>query len=263
MDDLLIGEQKYVSSKRAAELTGYAKDYIGQLCREGRVEARLVGRSWYVREAAIKDHRFGLENASPAVVQTKSVIEASNDMEPPIYKVDVPTVLPTAEEPIEDEIQEVKLTNENIPLQDRIMQMQEAWQAWFSQNTPIDQQYEAPQAIEINKVSPEPEIEPERQVEISRIADIEPVFDVIPEEPVEEVALDTLSTPVHFRVQRTPYLTPRSHRNYFAFKISLIICAVIVASIALVGTGTLEDRAGIESTAGVFNFVSGARTYNK
>ncbi|MHB1163603.1 MAG: hypothetical protein ACYCZZ_03760, partial [Minisyncoccota bacterium] len=59
MDELLIEGKKYISSKQAAKITGYAKDYIGQLCREGRVSARLVGRSWYVLEAAIQDHRFG------------------------------------------------------------------------------------------------------------------------------------------------------------------------------------------------------------
>lgn len=59
MDEILIEEKKYISSKRAAKITGYAKDYIGQLCREGRVPARLIGRGWYVLETAIKDHRFG------------------------------------------------------------------------------------------------------------------------------------------------------------------------------------------------------------
>lgn len=59
MDDLVIEGKTYLSSKRAAEVTGYAKDYVGQLCREGRVEARLVGRSWYVLEQSIREHRFG------------------------------------------------------------------------------------------------------------------------------------------------------------------------------------------------------------
>ncbi|OGG48225.1 hypothetical protein A2678_01420 [Candidatus Kaiserbacteria bacterium RIFCSPHIGHO2_01_FULL_53_31] len=59
MDEILIDEKKYISSKRAAKVTGYAKDYVGQLCREGRVPARLVGRSWYVLESALQDHRFG------------------------------------------------------------------------------------------------------------------------------------------------------------------------------------------------------------
>lgn len=72
MDEILIEEKRYVSSKQAAKITGYAKDYIGQLCREGRVPARLVGRSWYVLESAIQDHRFGnpetdTKNVTPEV----------------------------------------------------------------------------------------------------------------------------------------------------------------------------------------------------
>jgi len=59
MDEILIEDKKYISSRRAAKATGYAKDYIGQLCREGRVPARLIGRNWYVLETAIQDHRFG------------------------------------------------------------------------------------------------------------------------------------------------------------------------------------------------------------
>lgn len=63
MDELVIEGERYVSTKQAARLTGYAKDYVGQLCREGRVPARHVGRSWYVQEAAIKQHRFGSDEA--------------------------------------------------------------------------------------------------------------------------------------------------------------------------------------------------------
>lgn len=73
MDEILIDEKKYVSSKRAAKVTGYAKDYIGQLCREGRVPARLVGRSWYVLETAIHDHRFGKQHIEEEIAQKTSL----------------------------------------------------------------------------------------------------------------------------------------------------------------------------------------------
>lgn len=63
MDELTLDQQKYLSSKRAAQITGYAKDYVGQLCREGRVKARLVGRNWYVLESSILEHRFGAEES--------------------------------------------------------------------------------------------------------------------------------------------------------------------------------------------------------
>lgn len=59
MDELVLEGETYFSTKRAAKETGYAKDYVGQLCREGRVTARLVGRSWYVLASAIREHRFG------------------------------------------------------------------------------------------------------------------------------------------------------------------------------------------------------------
>jgi hypothetical protein len=61
MEELTLSNKKYISSKRAAEITGYAKDYVGQLCREGYVEAARVGRSWYVSEDSIREHRFGKE----------------------------------------------------------------------------------------------------------------------------------------------------------------------------------------------------------
>lgn len=69
MDELKIGEEVYISTKRAARVTGYAKDYIGQLCREGRVEAKLVGRSWYVREESLRGHRFGEGEETPTVAE--------------------------------------------------------------------------------------------------------------------------------------------------------------------------------------------------
>ena len=68
MDELEFDGKTYVSSKRAAQITGYAKDYVGQLCREGRVQARLVGRNWYVLESSIHEHRFG-----PTAAETPAV----------------------------------------------------------------------------------------------------------------------------------------------------------------------------------------------
>jgi len=56
MDELEIGGKIYISSKRASELTGYAKDYVGQLARGGKIDARRVGRAWYVLKNALIDH---------------------------------------------------------------------------------------------------------------------------------------------------------------------------------------------------------------
>lgn len=47
-DELVIEEETYVSSKRAAATTSYTQDYIGQLARSGAIDARRVGGLWYV-----------------------------------------------------------------------------------------------------------------------------------------------------------------------------------------------------------------------
>lgn len=47
-EELEFEGKKYISSKRAADLSGYAQDYIGQLSRKNLIDARRVGGLWYV-----------------------------------------------------------------------------------------------------------------------------------------------------------------------------------------------------------------------
>ncbi|MDP2704990.1 MAG: hypothetical protein Q8O71_01165, partial [bacterium] len=56
-DDLLIRGEKYISARRAAEITGYERDYIGQLCRLGKIDCTFVGRGWFVSEKSILKHK--------------------------------------------------------------------------------------------------------------------------------------------------------------------------------------------------------------
>jgi hypothetical protein len=56
MDELEIQGKKYISSKRAAEMTGYAKDYIGQLIRTEKIQGIRFGRAWFVVEEEILAH---------------------------------------------------------------------------------------------------------------------------------------------------------------------------------------------------------------
>jgi len=55
--ELFFEGKKYISSSRAAKISGYTGDYIGQLCRGGKLECRMVGRSWYVSLDSIVAHK--------------------------------------------------------------------------------------------------------------------------------------------------------------------------------------------------------------
>lgn len=116
MDEILIDEKVYVSSKRAAKITGYAKDYVGQLCREGRVQSRLVGRSWYVLESAIKDHRFG-KAGEEEVERSVTTPAISSVWESPRYESVLSNPLPVVQRHEERTVQVVaeETTPEYVP----------------------------------------------------------------------------------------------------------------------------------------------------
>ncbi len=51
-DEIVIDGAVYLSASRAREISGYTSDYIGQMCREGRVEARRMGKSWFLERSS-------------------------------------------------------------------------------------------------------------------------------------------------------------------------------------------------------------------
>ena len=57
MEELIFAGNKYISSKRAAKLTGYTTDYIGQMCRAEKMDCRLVGRNWYINEGVAREQK--------------------------------------------------------------------------------------------------------------------------------------------------------------------------------------------------------------
>ncbi|MDO8522878.1 MAG: hypothetical protein Q7S12_01150, partial [bacterium] len=60
MHEIFFDQEKYISVKKAASLTGYADDYIGQLCRLNKIKCRMVGHNWYVSESSILSYQKGI-----------------------------------------------------------------------------------------------------------------------------------------------------------------------------------------------------------
>lgn len=187
MDKLTLDDKIYVSSKQAAKITGYAKDYIGQLCREGRVEARLVGRNWYVLETSIREHRFGLEKE---VTSLKGSDLRSDETEStwkqtlysPEPSIDMLPVLPTASLIEESHKQQSQPEESNAVLQQEskaelhensivVKEMQSAWQDWFSRTNEL-------------KVSKETLLENQEYPEIEE--KYEDIVDFAEESPLEK-----------------------------------------------------------------------------
>ena len=64
-DEINLGDKKYVSSKRAAQESGYAQDYIGQLARSGQIDAQRVSGLWYVNVESLTSYKKEASTYAP------------------------------------------------------------------------------------------------------------------------------------------------------------------------------------------------------
>lgn len=67
-NEIYFDGDKYISAKRAAEITGYTSDYVGQLSRTGKVNSKLVGRTRFVEGRGIIEYA---KNNSGKVIDEK------------------------------------------------------------------------------------------------------------------------------------------------------------------------------------------------
>lgn len=64
-----LGGTIYISSKHAAEKTGYTQDYIGQLARGGAIEAKRVSGMWYILEESLRSYKEKADQFVPTPPQ--------------------------------------------------------------------------------------------------------------------------------------------------------------------------------------------------
>ena len=63
--EINLGGTIYISSKRAAEMTGYTQDYVGQLARGGHIVAQRISGLWYVVEQSLRDYKEKADQFKP------------------------------------------------------------------------------------------------------------------------------------------------------------------------------------------------------
>lgn len=266
MDEIIIEEKKYISSKRAAKITGYAKDYIGQLCREGRVPARLVGRGWYVLETAIQDHRFGYKN-EPPVPHTSGLNKGG-------YVV--PVSQPVSEFPRYEASSE-----EAIPLVSRLQHpfgrpdagnterevsqhLQDSWRAWFdhigtSIEAPEDTTVEREQVVPAVATSQKPQKEEEKsEIKQDRNGAINVPIHAVYKSPPKELL-------PRIYPETTPQNSPQEGKkvNKGIIKVIKVVgttFSLLIAIAAIIGTGYFDEYIISNNQVSI---ISGVSLYNK
>ena len=289
MDEITIGDKVYVSSKQAAKITGYAKDYVGQLCREGRIEARLVGRNWYVLETALREHRFGKKEEEPAPAEPEKeenpAIERVATWQKPQYEPEVPTLVPDLAPKATQQASSAAIAD-----------MQTAWKEWFEEKKPraeVTSEEQYPVSIEtlpeaFSEATEEPQADEEVPVAFSRVAPaygpVAPAEEAEESEvpfhrsdasretgervPVSEIPVVDLTPAARSRKDRKTRKEPREARGTGSGvqKALLAVLSLVAVLIAIIGTGHADRLlAGTSFNSGVqksvVDFLGGTRTY--
>lgn len=76
IDEVIVDGVAYVSVRDAAAVTGYTRDYVGQLARAGKIDAVRTGRTWLVRLGSLtsyKDQADTYVPVPPAAPEKESI----------------------------------------------------------------------------------------------------------------------------------------------------------------------------------------------
>jgi hypothetical protein len=90
MKEVTINGVSYLPASALAKQFRYTTDYIGQLCRAKKVDAQLVGRSWYVNPLSLEAHKstkYAKNISSEKTIENKDKVEISRiDVESSLTK---------------------------------------------------------------------------------------------------------------------------------------------------------------------------------
>jgi len=88
--DLIFNGKKYISARRASEITGYSIDYIGQLARGNKVASEMVGRNRFVEESGLLEYQL----------LTRENVKSQNKSKSEVMSVGVVTDLSAHQVPV-------------------------------------------------------------------------------------------------------------------------------------------------------------------
>lgn len=113
-DEIILDGKKYISSRRAGEITRYTNDYIGQLCRAGKVEGKLIGRIRFVEESSLLAYKqmldSGVKEGLPQTHETAPIKDPAQTVSDPYF----PLLKKSGLDLKEEEVSEAKKTVDDL-----------------------------------------------------------------------------------------------------------------------------------------------------
>src|SRR3989344_973628 len=60
-NEIFFDGKQYISANEASSRSGLTRDYVGRLCREGKMSGKRIGKNWYVENASLRSFLVGQE----------------------------------------------------------------------------------------------------------------------------------------------------------------------------------------------------------
>ncbi|PIP87084.1 hypothetical protein COW81_02235 [Candidatus Campbellbacteria bacterium CG22_combo_CG10-13_8_21_14_all_36_13] len=116
-DYIFVEGNRYISAKKAAEITGYTSDYIGQIAREGKVRSKKIGRIRFVEEGELKEYTIESDRKKNAINKLSKInVESTPKESPVIAPVGIAEgVLEVAVDGESQEVEPEKVQEQEVP----------------------------------------------------------------------------------------------------------------------------------------------------
>jgi len=93
MEAVVFDGKEYIKASVLATRFRYTADYLGQLCRGKKVDARLVGRAWYINLDSLNQHRTGRYKTVAAKEKAVAEITPQKPVSNYLSRIDVEPIL--------------------------------------------------------------------------------------------------------------------------------------------------------------------------
>ena len=274
MEELTFDGKIYLSTKRAGELTGYAKDYVGQLARGGKIDARLVGRNWYVHKESIIAHKQGGKEIGDDLTYTATIPEevrkpwevtwgapqysTETNNEEENEEVEVPPLLVSERKEVPKEESAGDMQTEHAVLEE----MQEMWQRWGR----ID--HHPLQSTEAELVKDEVKEEQKEQEEEELVEEEKsvPITVISPYKEKQHMVIKPIQTMAVSKVsaeERHPSIYVK--RGAPALHVAVLALAIILSGniLYVIAGGSLGEFEENKYVSSVANFLSGNTSFER
>lgn len=231
MDRISSNGETYVKANAIARELGYTADYVGQLCRAGKVDAQLVGRSWYVNERSIREHKQNRyrSTATKSKEEIRRAVQTVGSASKPVqqfaYESDDTDLLPRTRErsgvtPM--------VTASEVPVASEDTRVEE------ETFIPIRKEVAPEPELEIKNEEYEPEeiIEEQYEVPLRRVEPIIPRVEEDARPPIHQ------PRPLDPAVARPATLTIPAKRGVLAPVLTAVVLLIALAGAIALAAGT-------------------------